>query len=400
MPSLTKKRAGTSSKRSRSKDTAQQPAKQTKKQIAYSRKEAQQNRIILLSVAGIGLLILLVLAIGLVLELAAKPAAPVANVNGIKIRTDHFQELLKYRRYSAHLNILNVQNELGNLDPDDVQSQFLVSIYEQQLQQLGAELSLAPENALDELIEDALVLEKAEQSGIAVTDDEVHESIQEDLRLAAAPPPQAAITDTQSVDATPIPQEQIDEMYQNALNNMGLSDRQFRAIVKRSLYRTKLQDLLASQVLSTGLVAHVQLIQTDTEDDALAALNRVESGEEFSIVASEVSTDTISAQDGGDLGWVTTGQVAPRYGEAVESAAFELQIGNPELVQSDGRYYVVLVLDRDENGPLPEALLSRRQNLAFSDWLAERLAAEDVEIERLLQPEQIPPDPLQSSSGG
>jgi parvulin-like peptidyl-prolyl isomerase len=392
MAKSSKKRSDATS--SRRKGETQQ-AKQTKKQIAFGRKEARQNRIIWLSVGVLGLIILLILGYALIQELMLKPAAPVAVVNGTKIQVGDYQDLLQFRRYNTYGNIVNLQNELGTLDTTQEGSEFLTSFYEQQLQQLQTNLALAPQSVLDELIEDELIREKAEESGLTVTDDEVTQTIDEDLQRAAAPPPQVPISDTEQIPApTPVPQEQLDEIYQNALDNMGLSDKQFRTILKRSLYRTELQDLLASQVMTTGLVVHVQLVQTDTDEEATVALERIESGEDFGLVAREVSTDTLTAENGGDLGWVTTGQLSSRYGEDLDTTVFAMEVGQIEKVQGNGQFYLVLVLERDENGPLPTEVVSLQQNSALSDWLLERKESPEVQIERLLTPDQIPPDPF------
>ena len=180
---------------------------------------------------------------------------------------------------------------------------------------------------------------------------------------------------------------------------MQLSDKSFRAIVERSLLRGKLQDLLASRVPTTGLVANVQLIQTETEEGAVTATERIEAGEDFAIVAQEVSTDTVTAEGGGNVGWVTTGQLSTRYGEELDAFIFSHEVGELGIVESNGTFYVVLVLERDENGPLPSDVLTQRQNSALFDWLEERRSSPDVEIERLLEPDQIPPDPFATIPG-
>ena len=387
-------------KTSRRKGEAPDSARQTKKQIAFSRKEAKQNRIIWLAVGILALIILAVLAIGLVSEIVLAPAAPVATVNGARVRTDDFQDLLQYRRYNTHMNILNLQNELISLDQSQQGNDFLSSFYQQQLEQLQASLLSTDQDVLEELIDDALILQKANEAGISVTDQDVQDALDEDLQRAAAPPAQTTITDTQTASTpTSVPQEQLDEIYQTALDNMGLTDKQFRKILQRSLYRTEVDDLLANQVVTTGLVIHVQLIETDTEDQALAARQRITDGEDFAVVATEVSTDTLTASDGGDVGWVTTGQLSLRYGEELENAAFAMDVGELEVVEGNGTYYLVTVLERDENGPLPADVVAQRQNSALADWLAERKASPDVVIERLLEPEQVPPDPFESVSG-
>jgi parvulin-like peptidyl-prolyl isomerase len=175
---------------------------------------------------------------------------------------------------------------------------------------------------------------------------------------------------------------------------MQLSDSAFRTIVRRSLMLEKVQDALASEVPSTGLVADVQLIQTETEEGAISARERIESGEDFAIVAQEISTDTLTLEDGGAVGLVTTGQLSTRYGADLDAYVFALEVGELGLVESDGMFYVVKVVERDENGPLPADILTQRQNSALTDWLEEHKTSPDVLIERLLTPEQIPTDPF------
>jgi len=375
-------------------------AKQTKKQIAFSRKESRQNRIILISVVVLAAVIVLVLTLGVIQELVLKPSAPVATVNGAKVPVDDFQNLLTYNRYNQYVNISNLQSGLDELSASPEENQFLISFYEQQLSQLQSSLAFLPQSTLDELIGDELIRQRTEADGMTVSADEVEETISEDLRLALSSAPQEPITGTEQLPtATPIPQDQIDELYKTILGNMHLTDKALRDIVKRNLLRGKLQDVLASEVPTTGLVINVQLIKTETEEEALAAKGRIEGGEEFAIVAQEVSTDTLSAEDGGDLGWVTPDQLSGRYGETLGSSATTVEVGELVVLESNGMYYVILVVDRDENGPLPADVLAAQQDSALRDWLAERQASPDVQIERLLEADQIPPDTFAASTG-
>jgi parvulin-like peptidyl-prolyl isomerase len=369
--------------------------KQTKKQIALGRKQARQNRIILSLVGALIAVVVLILAVGIVREIILKPSSPVATVNGEKIRADDYQDLVTYNRYNYYNNISSLENGLEQLRASPEENEFLISFYEQQLTQLQTALTLAPQSALDELIDAELVRQKAEQEGIEVTDQEVDQAIDDDFRSALSQQAQEPITGTEELPtAVPVTQEQVDDLYNNVLSAMQLSDSAFRSIVRRSLLIGKVQDLLASEVPTTGLVADVQLIQTETEEDALAAKERIEDGEDFAIVAQEVSTDTLTVEDGGAVGIVTTGQLSTRYGADLDAYVFSLDVGELGLVESNGMFYVVKVVERDENGPLPEDILSQRQNSALAEWLAERKESPDVEIEQLLKPEQIPPDPF------
>jgi foldase protein PrsA len=400
MAKTAQKRVPAADTRRGRKGAAPEPAKQTKKQIALGRKQARQNRIIWLSVGALALVIVVVLAFGLGQEFLFKPAKPVAIVDGTKIRTDDYQSMLNYRRYSLHTNILDLNNAIASIDTSQQGNDFLVQFYQQQLQQLQTELTTVSETTLDEMIDDALVQEKAKEVGITVTSADVQQTIDDQVQQAASPPVQTPVTDTQEITPTAIPQDQLDQIYQDALTRMGLSDKEFRDIVERGLYRTRLQEYLASQVVTTGLVIHVQMIVTDTQEVAVAAQTRIENGEDFATVAKEVSSDPNVQDNGGDLGWVTTGQLSSSYGQPMEDLAFSLGVGQMGNVESDGKFYVVQVLDRNENGPLPDTVISQRQAAALQDWLTERRASPDVTIERLLQPDQIPPDPFATPIAG
>lgn len=370
--------------------------RQTKKQIARSRKDARQTRIIVLSVAGLVAIIVLVLGYGLLQELAIKPNRPVAIVNGSKISTKIYQDLVTYYRYNQHLTIINLEQALQDMQGSAEENEFLISFYQQQLTQLESQLAMIPDLALEALIEDELIREKAEEENLVVTQQEVEQSIDAELRQALSPTAQESITGTEALPSpTPVPQKEIDDFYNQIVDSTKISKKSFEELRRRDLLRAEVEKLLADQVPTTGLVVHPQIIQTETEEEAVAAKERIEAGEEFSIVAQEISTDTLSVGNGGDLDWVTEGQVSARYGEALEEAVFGLPVSDElHVLQSGQMYYVLQILDRDENGPLPESVLSERQNSALTNWLEERKTAPDVEIERLLEEDQIPEDPF------
>ena len=387
-------------KSSRKRKEPVQVEKQTKKQLAIGRKEARQKRIILISVAALVAVVVVVVAFGAIQELVLKPSQPVATVNGVPIRVDDYRDLLTYSRYNYYSTLSNLQQSLEELNASPEENAFLISFYEQQLTQLQSALAALPDTTLESIIDTELIQQKAEEDGLTVSEQEVDEAINADLRRAFETTSQQPITTTEQLPTptpTVVPQQEVDNLYKTVLSNIKLSERSFRAIVRSNLLQGKLQELLASQVLTTGLVANVELIKTETQEQADAAKARIEGGEEFAVVAREVSTDTLTAEGGGAVGWVTTGQLSERYGEPVETYVFSADLGKLGIVESDGTFYVLLVSERDENGPLPSEVLSQRQNSALDDWLEERKTSPDVQIERLLQPDQIPADPFSTA---
>jgi parvulin-like peptidyl-prolyl isomerase len=186
-------------KSSRKRKASTEAERKTKKQIALGRKEARQNRIILILVGSLIAVIVLILAIGALSELVFKPNSPVATVNGEKIQADDYQNLVNYNRYNYYSNIASLQNGLEQLNADPEQNSFLISFYEQQLSQVESALALAPQDSLDELIDAEIVLQKAEQEGIEVTDAEVDQAIDEDFRSALTQQVSEPITSTEQL---------------------------------------------------------------------------------------------------------------------------------------------------------------------------------------------------------
>ena len=388
-------------KKSETRQAAARPAAAptlTKKQIARSRKETRQLRIIWTVAAAFGVVILAVLLFAVIRELILVPNAGVAVVDGAKIPVKDYEDLLTYRRYSLHNAIYNLDYQLGLLDPSTEEGQFLSSYYEQQSQYYQSTLDLASESVLDELIEDVLIAQKAKEAGQSVTLEEARQQIRTDVENSLASQA-SSITTTETISGptpvpTSIPAAQIDETLQAYLKNMGLSASSFERLVQRSLLRNKVSDLLASQVLSTGLMIDLQLIVTDTQEVADSAMQRMQAGEEFAVVAKEVSGESQVQENGGALGWLAVDQVTSRYGADLADAVSNQEIGTLAVVPSNGQFYVVRVVERNENGTLPDDVISQRKSNALGEWLTAQIEALGSKIQRQLQSSQIPPDPF------
>jgi parvulin-like peptidyl-prolyl isomerase len=379
----------------------------TKKQIARSRKESRQLRIIWTIVAAFGAVILAVLLMYLIRELIVAPNTAVAVVDGAKVPVKDFEDLLTLQRYNLHSTIYGLQQQIANLDTSTEEGQFMSEYYYQPyLQQSQTALELASDSVLTELIQDVLIQKKAQELGLSVTLEETRASIQESVRtdiesnLAAQA---SSITTTETISGptpvpTAIPDTMVEETLQNYLTNVGLSRASYERVVQRSLLRTKVGELLASQVMSTGLMIHVQLIVTDTQEVADAAMQRIEAGEDFATVAKEVSRDSQVQVDGGDKGWLAVDQLTSSYGADLANAVSSQEIDTLAVMQSNGQFYVVRVVERNENGTLPEDVISQRKESALTDWLTAQTEALGDRIQRLLQPSRIPPDPWATAS--
>ena len=144
----------------------------------------------------------------------------------------------------------------------------------------------------------------------------------------------------------------------------------------------KLLDKRSSEqvVVTQTRVRHI-LVRPDeltTVDDARRRLQqlrmRIEGGDDFAELAKAHSVDTMSAADGGDLGWVNPGDLVPEFENVMNS----LEPGNTsEPFPSQYGFHIVQVLDRREHDSTEdikrararEAIRRRKLEEARTDWL-------------------------------
>ena len=76
-----------------------------------------------------------------------------------------------------------------------------------------------------------------------------------------------------------------------------------------------------------------------------AVLKQVQSGGNFAELAKKNSDDTVSAEKGGDLGWINRGQTVPEF----EKAAFSLKKGETSgLIQSSYGFHIIQLIDKHD----------------------------------------------------
>ncbi|NJN96530.1 MAG: hypothetical protein HC875_21705 [Anaerolineales bacterium] len=121
--------------------------------------------------------------------------------------------------------------------------------------------------------------------------------------------------------------------------------------------------------------ARARHILVETEEEAKAVIERLDKGDDFAVLAEELSTDTGSGAQGGDLGFVPRG----RFVEVVDEAVFTLPIGEiSEPIQSDFGWHVIEVLEREERELSPTDYRTA-QRQAYNDWLTEARAGANVQ---------------------
>lgn len=143
----------------------------------------------------------------------------------------------------------------------------------------------------------------------------------------------------------------------------------------------KLNEVLAP--LTNACVSHILVA---TEDEANDIFTRLDDGEDFGALAAELSTDTASAANNGDLGCGTIERYVPSFRDAVLDAPVGEVYDTP--VESQYGWHVILVTQRDrvdetqlpDDEELAQMVLDDAAASEVNAWVLEKLAAADVTV--------------------
>lgn len=409
----------------------------TKKQIVLKGRQRQQQKRVYIGLAALAGLIFLIILIALYDILITQPARPVAIVNDVTIRLDQYQTRLRYERFLLDSLERQIDAQLAALDVTNPESDFITQYLEQVRAQLTQQRAGLPRQVIDDMIEEELARQKAKEVGISISEEEIREAIRARLaqqlgyltpaeatavvQTAAAetatahlftptPSPTATATLTATVTITTTPSEQTTPAptptrhiiteeefskeytrYVQVLSEQArVSETDLRQYTEGQLLVNALRKWFAEQTPKEAKQVHVSHIQAASEEQAKLALERLNQGEDFALVAQQVSSNTVTAEKGGELGWFMKGELGLRYSPEIENVAFSLEPGHyyTQPITSTMGWQIIKVNERGIH-PLNENQLYAKQVEAYSTWLQE--AKRD--IQDFWQSNMAPPDP-------
>lgn len=193
------------------------------------------------------------------------------------------------------------------------------------------------ENVMEKMIIDKIIKKEAERMNISVSEEELDKKIKE------------------YIDATGGEEE-----LRTYLEENDLSHEFFRGFLKKQLLKDKHKNKIIEDLKITEAEAKkyfkenkedltlvkVSHILVKTEEEGQKVLDRINSGEEFSKVAEEVSVDKESSVHGGDLGYITKGDRVSEFEEAV----FSLKVGEiSKIIKTEVGYHIIEANDRKDS---------------------------------------------------
>jgi parvulin-like peptidyl-prolyl isomerase len=382
-----------------------------------------------------------VLGYGLLQTYIFEPNSPVTTVNGVEIKTGDYQKRVKYERYLLDRQLIQIQQQLDSMpQSEDSQDQFTQMLRNQYIQfasQLQQQRTGIDRLTLDEMTNDELVKAEAAARNITVSEEEVTEQINRvvanqggGLTEAAASEtstawaeasataalwtptptftpsptltttteltPTATPVDTPTPEPTPtfniIKGDDLSNQYNQWLTALteatGITEADYHSYIRVNLLREKLAEAIGNEVPKKGEQTDARHILVETEEEAQEVVERLKAGEDFADLATELSTDSFSASQGGNLGFAPPGRYVAEFDEALSS----LPIGQvSEPIKSEFGWHIIEVLAREERELSPTDY-SQQQRQAYQDWLDE--ARQAAQIEDFWTQEKAPADPL------
>ncbi|MFJ8514205.1 peptidylprolyl isomerase [Lysinibacillus xylanilyticus] len=231
---------------------------------------------------------------------------------------------------------------------------------------------------LDTLITNKIVELEAKKEGVSVSDDAIQEEYEE---LAESYGGEESLQE--ALEANGLTEQSVKDnirMYQLTKNviatSIEISDEEVAQYFEdnKDSYGQK-EQVVASHIL--------------LEDEAAAkdVLAKVKAGEDFSELAKTYSIDSSTNEAGGEIGYISRGQMDEKF----EEAAFGLEKGSvSDIVQTSEGYHIIKVTEKvpeevavleDVKDEVYETVLEDRINEEYSSWLAEK--QEQYKIEKM-----------------
>jgi hypothetical protein len=233
-----------------------------------------------------------------------------------------------------------------------------------------------PSQVLKYIEYDELVRQGAPSLGIEVSPDEIVAKINNDM----IPLPGGGWDSTGNIAGNiTIPQTDLGKIYQEWLDYVHLSDSEYRYLVEAELLDQKIMDYFTQSVPTRVKQVHVYWIKVDNEGNATEVENRLQNGEDFATLAKEFSTEELTKQYGGDLGWMPEGILSYEIDPQLDQVAFSLPAGNISgPIEVSEAYYIVKVTEISDSMAVDSIHHQILGYKAFSNWFTEQRKAVEI----------------------
>jgi peptidyl-prolyl cis-trans isomerase C len=283
----------------------------------------------------------------------------VASVNDVEINGDQFNNALAYQ-----LEIAAIRG---------------VQITDEQLPALQYQV-------LENLINQELIYQESRQYGINIDEQDIDNTYEERKQKANFE------TDAEFEEALKKSKKTVASYREEIKRGLALD----RFIQKKFTDHTLVTDSEAKQYYDSNpdyfqqpdqvRVSHIMVGFSSDADQSQKdgarekieqVMERLKAGEDFAVVAAEVSENTNNKDNGGDLGYLSKGQLPQSF----EDAAFALQKDElSDIVETDAAYHIIKLTDRknartvsfeEAKGDIVDGLKTSKVNSVVENYIKE-----------------------------
>ncbi len=224
---------------------------------------------------------------------------------------------------------------------------------------------------IETITHEELIRQGAPRYGIEVTDDELMEELRNGARG----------------ENETISEAEFKSWYRDQRNESGMSDTEFKDLVRTSIMGLRLQQFLATRVSTIAEQVHLHYMLFLTYEDAVEATTRLEDGEDFADLALELSIDEPSAEMGGDMGWWPYDALGIQQGTAFLTPPdwmFNLgvgQVSEPALIDQDSMMFAIfMVSERATARDIDENILELVKSRQIEMWLSIEMSTQTITL--------------------
>lgn len=216
-----------------------------------------------------------------------------------------------------------------------------------------------PEKLAKDIIEEEVFLQRANTLGVGVSDSEIDGMLAERLGVAFS------IDGNGGVQNTPA----FASAVRNVLKLSGLSLAEYRRSIHAQELRIAVRKYFDSQI--PGETPAVLLRQLAVNDKAKAEelKQQIEGGADFASLASSLSEDSLTKNQGGLRDWAPKGFLPDEF----EKPAYTLPVGKvSDPFESSGKWVIVRVEERQETRELTSQERDQAVTKRLANWVDEQ----------------------------
>ena len=234
-------------------------------------------------------------------------------------------------------------------------------------------LGTVPFQMVQDLATNELVVQGSQAQGLQVTKEELDAEVR--LRILGPVDPESTSTPAE-LDS------EFQESYRQLLNQIQLTDGEYREIVERDMYRLRLEEHVGATVPREQPHIHAYALAVASSEDVEEIRTKFERGSTFTELVEEFALDPETLRREGEVGWLPRGVLEQGVAEYIfdELPLGELSEGVPDFDINSGQEYFVIyyIPEREESRMVADDNFEILRSQAVSEWVIEQRRIQDV----------------------